>query len=231
MSKDHEWENEKFWIEVELKGLYPPEKIIKIQSAEELTKEVDFSETKVLDNGCGTGWFGKMLQDKGADVIATDISDTLLEEASKYISIKKASSYELPFPDQTFDYVVSFMVVHVLDNPAKAIKETWRVLKPGGKFYVGIVHPMSEKWNEETGLCYEELSSFDKIEERTWIFNLTTGQQFKKHYLHRPLSFYETEFNKFFDIKRKLEPKFPEEIRQNGKYASTEYLFLELVRK
>jgi ubiquinone/menaquinone biosynthesis C-methylase UbiE len=231
MSKNHEWENEKFWIEVELKGLYPPEKITKIQGAEELIKNVDFSGTKVLDNGCGTGWFGKMLQDKGADVIGTDISDTLLEEASKYIPTEKASSYELPFDDQAFDYVVSFMVIHVLDDPAKAIKEAWRVLKPGGKFYVGIVHPLAEKWSEETKLCYQDSASFDKAEERTWIFNLTNGQQFKKHYSHRPLSFYETEFNKLFKFNRKLEPKFPEEMRQNEKYASTEYLFLELVKK
>jgi len=231
MSKNLEWENEKFWIEVELKGLYPPEKITKIQGAEELTKDEDFSGKNVLDNGCGTGWLGKMLQNKGAEVIGTDISDTLLEEAAKYIPTQKASSYELPFGDQTFDYVVSFMVIHVLDDPAKAIKESWRVLKPNGKFYVGIVHPMAEKWNEQTELCYLDPSSFTKTEERAWIFNLTNGQKFTKHYLHRPLSFYEKEFNKLFKINKKFEPKFSEELTNDGKYASTEYLFLELVKK
>ena len=232
MSRDYdEWENEKFWIEVELKGLYPPEKITKIQGAEELTKDEDFSGKKVLDNGCGTGWFGKILQDKGADVIGIDISDTLLEKASKDIPTKKASSYKLPFDDQTFDYVISFMVIHILDNPIKALREVYRVLKPNGKFYVGIVHPMAEKWNEQTGLCYTNPPSFNKTEERIWIFNLIDGQRFTKHYLHRPLSFYESEISKLFTITKKLEPKFPKEMRNNGKYASTEYLFLELTKK
>jgi hypothetical protein len=36
MQTEHEWQDEKFWIEVEIKGLYPPEKITKIQGAREL---------------------------------------------------------------------------------------------------------------------------------------------------------------------------------------------------
>ncbi|EKE11786.1 MAG: ubiquinone/menaquinone biosynthesis methyltransferase [uncultured bacterium] len=231
MSKDHEWEKEKSWIEADLKGLYPPNKITKIQGALELIRDENFSGKKVLDNGCGAGWFGKIIQDKGAEVIGTDISDALLEEASKYIPTKKASSCELPFGDQAFDYIVSIMVLHIFDDPDQTIEESWRVLKPGGKFYVGIVHPMADKWNEETGLCYLDPASYDKIEERTWIFNLTDGRKFTKHYLHRPLSFYESKFSRLFMINRKLEPKLPEKMRENGKYASTEYLFFELIKK
>jgi ubiquinone/menaquinone biosynthesis C-methylase UbiE len=231
MSKDHEWKNEKFWIEVEFKGLYPPEKITKIQGAEELVKDEDFSGKKVLDNGCGTGWLGEMLQKRGANVIGIDISNTLLEEASKHIQTIKASSYKLPFDGQSFDYVVSFMVIHILDDLTKVLKEVHRVLKQNGKFYIGIVHPMAEKWNEETGLCYSDPASYNKTEERVWVFNLIDGRKFTKHYLHRPLNFYQSEFSKLFTITRKLEPKFPQEIRNNGRYASTEYLFLEMTRK
>lgn len=230
-SSDFEWKNDKSYIKAELKSLYPPEKITKILGAEYLIKDENFSEKIILDNGCGTGWFGKILQDRGADVIGTDISDTLLLEASKYIPVKKASSYNLPFNDQTFDYVVSFMVIHILNDPGKAMKEAWRVLKTNGKFYVGIVHPLSEKWDEKTGLCYLDPSSFDETEERIWIFNLINGRRFTKHYIHRPLSFYESEFGKLFKTTKRFEPKLPENMRQNGKYASTEYLFLELTKK
>lgn len=231
MSKDHEWKNEKLWIGVEKKGLYPPEKILKIKSAEELIDGENFSGRKVLDNGCGTGWFGKLLQEKGADVIGTDISDSLLKEALQFIPTKKASSYELPFGDEYFDYVLSFMVIHILDDPKKAIKEAHRVLKSKGKFYVGIVHPEAERWNTQKDLCYSDPSSFNTTEERTWVFNLTNGKKFTKHYFHRPMEYYESEFGKWFSITKRLEPKLPKGMRKNGKYASTEYLFLELTKK
>ena len=231
MSKDSEWKSEKFWIDVEQRGLYPPEKIIKIESAKKLIKGEKISGKKVLDNGCGTGWFGKIFQDEDADVIGTDISETLLKEASKHFTTKKASSYKLPFGDEKFDYEILFMVVHVLDDPKKALKEAHRVLKPKGKLYVGIVHPMAERWDEKTGLCYLDPSSFDKSEERIWIFNLTNGRKFVKHYIHRPMEYYESEFKKLFSITKRLEPKIPKAMEENGKYASTEYLFLELTKK
>lgn len=231
MNNQAEWENEQLWIEVEENGLYPPEKITKIKGAIELIKDDDFSAKKVLDDGCGTGWFGKMLQDRGVDVIGTDISDTLLEEASKYIKVKKASAYDLPFDEESFNYVISFMVIQVLENPDKALTEIYRILKPNGIFYFGIVHPMAEKWDEKTGKCYEDFSNYESIEKRPWIFNLKDGRRFIKHYIHRPLSFYENEFKNLFNISKKLEPKFPNEMTENGKYAKTEYLFIKLTKK
>jgi ubiquinone/menaquinone biosynthesis C-methylase UbiE len=231
MQTEHEWLDEKLWIDVELKSLYPPEKFTKIQCARELISGRNFNGKKVLDDGCGTGWFGKMLQEEGAKVVGIDISETLLKEATKYIPSKKASSYDLPFESQSFDYVISFMVLHILDDPVKVLREIYRVLVPGGKLYFGIVHPNAEKWDEKTRLCHLDVSANQLIEERVWIFNLTDGRHFTKHYIHRPLSYYEQELSKLFTISRRLEPKFPKDLRLNGKYAATEYLFMELTKK
>lgn len=231
MDNENEWINEKFWIEVEKNQLYPPKALTEIEGAKELTKNEDYKALKVLDNGCGTGWFGKMLQDKGADLIGTDISDTLIEEASKHIKTKKASSYNLPFDNESFDYVIYFMVAQVLEFPEQAFNEIHRVLKPEGKLHLGLVHPKAEKWDEKSGLCFQDLSTYHNIERRPWVFNLTDGRRFTKHYIHRPMSYYENELSKFFSIGVKLEPKFPEEMTANGKYARTEYLFMNLIKK
>jgi SAM-dependent methyltransferase len=230
MGNESEWINDKLWIEVELKGLYPPEKLTKIQCAQELIAGINFNGKAVLDDGCGTGWFGKMLQERGGKVIGTDISNTLLSEAEKHIPVKRASSYGLPFENNSFDYAVSFMILHILDNPSKAVREMHRVLKPEGKLYLGIVHPDAEKWEEKTGLCYPSTPNH-LSEERVWIFNLTDGRKFTKHYINRPLSYYTEILSQGFNINKVLEPELPEHLRMNGKYAKIEYLFMELTKK
>lgn len=228
MSNENEWINEQLWIDIEKNELYPPEKLIKVKYANELIKDENFLGQLVLDDGCGTCWFSKIILEKGANVIGTDISNTLLKEASKQITTKNATAYDLPFPDNTFDYVVFFYVLHILENPKKAITEIYRVLKPNGKLFLGFVSPNADKWNEETSLCYKDINSYNKIEDRVWIFNLTNGQKLIKHYIHRPIEFYESIFNNLFTISKKQEPKLAKEQQKNGLYAETEYLFMEL---
>lgn len=166
MNIDAEWVDEEFWIEVEQKGLYPPEKETKIAGALSLIQDEDFAGKRVLDVGCGTGWFGALLQDRGARVIGSDISDTLLREAARRIPVVRASAYRLPFPDESFDCAISFMVLHVLETPEQALREVSRALAPAGKFYLGIVHPEAERWDEATGSCFSDLSSYESIEVR-----------------------------------------------------------------
>jgi len=231
MTFESEWKDERFWIEVERQCLYPPEAITKIQGAEELTKAETFNGARILDNGCGTGWFGKMFQDRGADVIGTDISDTLLQEASRRIPVTNASAYDLLFEDNLFDYILFSMVAHILDYPPRAFQEMARVLKPKGKAYFGIVHPETEIWDEETGLCHGDLSRYKFTEQRPWVFNLKDGRRFTKHYIHRPRSHYDNELAKLFTTSRVLQPKFPRNMTENGRYATREYLFMELIKK
>jgi ubiquinone/menaquinone biosynthesis C-methylase UbiE len=51
---------------------------------------------------------------------------------------------KLPFPDETFDSVVSTLIYCSVDNPDKALSEVYRVLKPGGKMYF-IEHVLPEE--------------------------------------------------------------------------------------
>jgi len=95
-------------------------------------------QDKVLEIGCGTGYFTRHIAETGADVMAIDISPELIKIAQnelkkiKNITFKIENAYEMTFDDNNFDYVIGSSVLHHLDIN-KALKEIYRVLKPGGK--------------------------------------------------------------------------------------------------
>ena len=93
----------------------------------------------VLEVGCGTGYFTKELVKKGAQIIAIDISEDLLEVARREISssnviFKLENAYSLKFKDSSFDTIVGSSVLHHLEVD-KALSEFKRVLKPNGTIY------------------------------------------------------------------------------------------------
>ena len=91
---------------------------------------------KVLDVGCGTGLFFRHLP-KGSKGI--DPSEGLLKQVPKKFKrmAKKASAESIPYPDNSFDVVVSVTALQNAKNPEKAVMEMKRVGK--GKF--GISFP------------------------------------------------------------------------------------------
>jgi len=96
-------------------------------------------EYKVLEIGCGTGYFTKELVKTGADITAIDISPDLIEEAMKNTKAENVffrvdNAYNMGFQDDFFDVVLGSSVLHHLDID-KAIKEIYRVLKKGGAIY------------------------------------------------------------------------------------------------
>ena len=94
---------------------------------------------RVLELGCGVGYFTEFLAQSGADIIANDISPDLLEVArqrvtSSNVEFKVENAYDLTYQDASFDSVVGSSVLHHLDVD-QALKECYRVLKPGGTIY------------------------------------------------------------------------------------------------
>ena len=91
---------------------------------------------KVLEIGCGTGLFTrKVYSATGASIIATDISEELLAEASGQLSgvtFQKEDAMSMSFANDTFDVVFGSSVLHHLDLE-KSLVEIFRVLKPGGR--------------------------------------------------------------------------------------------------
>lgn len=94
------------------------------------------SNLKVLELGCGTGYFTKELVKTEATIYAIDISPELIENAktkikSNNINFILGNACSLPFNDSTFDIIVGSSVLHHLDINS-AVKEIYRVLKNGG---------------------------------------------------------------------------------------------------
>jgi len=97
-----------------------------------------FAGERVLDSGCGSGRFFKVLKAEDIDYFGVDISERLIEIAQKNYPRGKfqvANTLNLPFPNNFFDKVYSISVLHHIpskDLQLQYLKEAKRVLKPGG---------------------------------------------------------------------------------------------------
>ena len=100
------------------------------------------STDDVLECACGTGLLTKTIGGKCNSLIATDYSIKMLKiterKLNKYKNIKFecADITNLPYPNNSFDIVVAGNVIHLLDDPIKAIQELDRVCKKGGKIII-----------------------------------------------------------------------------------------------
>lgn len=96
----------------------------------------------VLECACGTGLLTKAIGEKCNSLIATDYSIKMLKIAErklkKYQNIKFecVDIMKLPYPNNSFDKVIAGNVIHLLDDPIKAIQELYRVCKLNGKIII-----------------------------------------------------------------------------------------------
>ncbi|MBE6128496.1 MAG: methyltransferase domain-containing protein [Erysipelotrichaceae bacterium] len=99
-------------------------------------------EDDVLECACGTGLLSSVIAPGCRLLTATDFSKKMLKKAEKNcsafdnVSFLVADINALPFPDNRFDKVVAGNVIHLLDDPLKALAELNRVCKDGGMLIV-----------------------------------------------------------------------------------------------
>lgn len=96
-----------------------------------------FPGAKVLDAGCGPGFVAASAKLLGADVEGIDFSRRMVEQAEHQfpdINFAVADVEDLPAQDETFDAVLSNIVLFHVADPERAISEARRVLKPNGRF-------------------------------------------------------------------------------------------------
>ena len=87
---------------------------------------------RVLDVGCGNGRLLALLQDVGVSTVGLDASPAMLKSASGPRVFADASV--LPFRANTFDAAAALYMLYHLEDPAQAVAECHRVLRPGGLF-------------------------------------------------------------------------------------------------
>ena len=101
----------------------------------------------VLDLGCGTGRHALWLAEAGAAVTAVDFSEGMLAEARRKPGAEGVRfvahdlAWPLPFPAQSFDLVVSGLVLEHLADLGPFFSEARRVIKPGGRAVISAMHP------------------------------------------------------------------------------------------
>lgn len=114
----------------------------------QFVKDKDIKNKKILDIGCGYGWFELFARRKGAQqVIGTELSEKDLITAKKYINDPKikfieGSAISLPLTDKSVETVVSWEVIEHIptDTEVTMFQEVHRVLKKGGVFYLSTPH-------------------------------------------------------------------------------------------
>jgi SAM-dependent methyltransferase len=98
-----------------------------------------------IDLGCGEGRLSRDLKALGHKVVAIDGSPTMVQaarEADPAIEAHLGDAAHMPFPDASADLVVAFMSLQDVTDAAGAIRESARVLEPGGRLCLAVVHPL-----------------------------------------------------------------------------------------
>lgn len=104
----------------------------------------------VADIGCGTGRWSKFLANKVGFIEAIDPSeaiftaDKLLNNVPN-IRLSRASSENIPFADETFDFVMSVGVLHHIPDTKKALVDCVKKEKKGGCFYVYLYYNLENR--------------------------------------------------------------------------------------
>ena len=109
---------------------------------------------ELIQLGCGTGLFTKVLAENASHVMATDLSDEMLAVARtqlkdwQNVAVEKADCEKTDFSDGQFDSVFMANLVHVIENPSIALQESYRILKDGGLLLIVDYTGYGMKWFE-----------------------------------------------------------------------------------
>jgi SAM-dependent methyltransferase len=113
----------------------------------ELFQSMAGADHSLLEIGCGIGVDSIQLAKRGFRVTAIDLTESALAVAEQFaghrgvtIDFQSGNAERLDFPDESFDAVYSFGVLHHTPDIERSVAELHRVLRPGGTAYVMLYH-------------------------------------------------------------------------------------------
>ncbi len=140
----------------------------------------------MLDLGTGTGRLLELFAPLYQRAVGLDASPDMLAVARANLDraglanaqVRRGDIYHLALPRDSFDLVTIHQVLHFLDEPARAVAEAARVLRPGGRLLIadfapheleflrerhahrrlGFDHAVVRRWLEDAGLAVEQVS-------------------------------------------------------------------------
>lgn len=138
---------------------------------ERAINSVDINNKVIADLGAGTGFISLEIAKKANIVFSVDSSKNMLGELYKAVKDSNLNNIypinseveDLPLFDDSIDLIFMNMALHHVENPDKAIKEIYRILKPGGKVIITDVLEHNGQWAREEmfdvwlGFNYDQL--------------------------------------------------------------------------
>lgn len=129
------------------------------------------SGMRVLDIACGQGFFSREFAQAGAQVVGADIAKDLIAQAKQLpgiIEYHVAPANKLDFAkDASFDAATIVLAIQNIEDMAGTFAEAARVLKPGGRLVLVMMHPAFRNpqksawgWDEETKVQYRRVDSY-----------------------------------------------------------------------
>lgn len=122
-----------------------------------IVDRIGIRNRRVLDVGCGTGWYALQLSERGALVTGIDASERMLFHARSRLNHQSESRHEdaptflagnisegLPFRSEYFDFAIAPLMMHYIREWGPALAELRRVLVPDARFLFSTHHPAHE---------------------------------------------------------------------------------------
>lgn len=180
--------------------------VLRIKMMNEIMEKAigDLKGKIVLEAGCGNGFFiPNLLKKHPRKLLAIDISKTLLQYAKEKIKSGIAEfkqmdlTKRLNFRTNSIDVIVSYNVLSELENISTPLREMTRILKPGGKMIISIVHPLYNLFVNDPQArgesAFSRLRRYCKIED----IKVSTIEELKDFIVCRkPMSVYINEILK-----------------------------------
>ena len=129
---------------------------------------------RLLDAGCGTGWFSRRFAGQGLQVTAVDPDPKAIAYARSQggeVSWMEASATALPFADNSFDYSSAVTSLCFIDDVQQAAQEMWRVSRHG--MVLGLLNRRSLLYRQKHGRGSYDGARWDTLAEvKTWATRL-----------------------------------------------------------
>ncbi len=139
----------------------------------------------VLDWGAGYGQIVHMLRERGVQASAADYGPTSVPPEERYADVEITLADDpvsLPWPDSTFDAVLSLGVLEHVQFPERSLDEVRRILRPGGTFYC---YKLPNRWSylewiaKHAGLYYHGAYDHDRLYTRRSARELVEAHGFR----------------------------------------------------